>query len=142
MSELATDGAQIKRRGGGKAVGKGGSRGVQWTQYNVQSVTRGRAYAVVMKRILINRREDEPERNVNLFHVPVVNVVSDNIISDVEKSIYFKGAMVSLCQQREIYDCVVSFRKYVITGYCQPTAVLVQTGDGGINVYNNCNPCL
>jgi hypothetical protein len=142
MSELATDGAQVGRRGGGEAFGKGGSRGVQRIQCTVQSVTRGRSYGVFMKRILLNRREDEPERNVKLSNVPVVKVVSYNLISDVRKPIYLEGAVDSLRQYQEKLKCIVSFRKYVITGYCLSTAVLVQTGEEGINVYNNCNPCL
>jgi hypothetical protein len=141
MSELATDGAQVRRRGGGKAVGKGGSKGVQRIQCTVESVTRVRSYELFAKRTLLNRRENEPERNVQLSNVLVAKVVIYNLLCAAEMPIYREGAVNCWRRNQKKLKCAVSFRKYDISGYCPPTAVFVQTGEGGINVYITCKPC-
>ncbi len=131
----------MRGRRGGKAIGKGGSKGVQRIQCTVQSVTRVRSYKVFAKRILLNRREDEPERNVQLSNVLVAKVLIYNLICDAEMPMYREGAVNFWLRNQKKPKCTVSFRKYDISGYCSPTAVVVQTGEGGINVYTTCKPC-
>ncbi len=142
MPELAIDGAQVGSRGGGKAIGKGGSKGAQRIRCTVQLVTRVLSYGMVEKRILLNRREDEPERNVKLLCVLAVKVVSFNLICKDKMPIYRERVMSCWRRNHEKLKCAVSFRKNVFAEYCPPTTVRVHTGEGGISVYISCKICL
>jgi hypothetical protein len=142
MSELAIDGAQVGRRGGGKAIGKGGSKVAQRIGCTVQLVSRVRSYGMFEKRILLNRREDEPERNVQLLSVSAAKVVSYRLTCEDKAPTYRERALSYWRRNQKKFKCAVSFRKNVIAGYCPPTTFLVLTGEGGISVYIFCKICL